>query len=52
MLFKGISNIIDYIILIGPKNLKNFDFSSIETFKSLCKYVDYINNIELPNPED
>lgn len=40
-------------MLIGPENLKAFQFSSIEEFQNLHKYVEFINNkVRLPNSEE
>lgn len=51
--FQSLGNILDCIVLIGPENLKAFQFSSIEEFQNLHKYVEFINNkVRLPSSEE
>lgn len=41
-LFQSISDILNLIVLIGPENLKLFDFSSKKNFIGIKKYVDFL----------
>ncbi len=49
LLFNAISKVFDVIVMIGPENLKNCNFTSLKTLKNLIKYVEYVKKVALPD---
>lgn len=50
-IFLSLTNVMHSVIQVGPQNVKNFQFSSIDSFHRCLRYLHFVKGIDFPTFE-